>query len=458
MCSGSSSQPNAKVATPNFSHKLTISHSSPQATATTTAPEVHNPNQLFSIQRVLFKTFLEHFRIQFQHSYYRQYTTETMDARFELPPNGEFEKKYQRNNKKGGIKNLRCFPQCSNMEHRKGAPCTGPVVVAVKVKLTNPKNPLVAYARFRLYKPSADETFEWDLMHYHLGGDYSITELGLNIRSRANQHGREFPGEIHADVSKSGTIRAKVEFRARGWHYGWTGGRYKTDQRHYIEINFFEDLRDGSNTLRHIGVLESSTFGVFSSRRSDPSDKVKRRVKTRGRDEESDGSRLDGVSEDSGRKTKRGRKEDPEELLDDLINLENLHLPIGGGEEVYMGDMRFSNTGSDAFGEDFDYWLSDPVNAAGTAGANADQQRQSRRKSGQPDAQKSKDTAEDVQVFEPPSESEASAASRSSAEYSQVSGGPPIKPAASSSTTKKADKKKDDVGVLSRLFRSLICG
>jgi hypothetical protein len=379
-----------------------------------------------------------------------------MEARFEVPANGDFESKYQRNNKKGGIKNLRCFPQCSNIEHRKGAPCTGPVVVSVKVKLSNPKNPLVAFARFRLYKPSADETFESDLMHYRLGGDYSITEIGLHIRSRAHQLGREFPGEVRADISKSGTVRAKVEFKARGWHYGWTGGRYKTDQKHYIEVNFFEDLRDGSNTLRHIGVLESTTFGVFSSRRSDPSDKIKRRVKTRGRDEESDGSRLDGVSEDSSsdrRKTKRGRKEDPEELLDDLINLENLHLPIGGGEEVYMGDMRFSASGADAFGEeDFDFWLSESVNAAGSKDGSSESlsERSSKDRRSSREGN-TRDAAGDVEVFEPPSSSEASSV-RSSAELSQVSGGPPIKPANS------AAKKSDDVGLLSRLFRSLICG
>lgn len=383
-----------------------------------------------------------------------------MDARFELPPNGAFETKYQRNNKKGGIKNLRCFPQCANIEHRKGAPCTGPVVVAVKVKLTSAKNPLLAYARFRLYKPSADESWESDLMHYRLGGDYSTTELGLQIRSRSNQLGREFPGEVHADISKSGTVRAKIEFKARGWHYGWTGGRYKTDQKHYIEVNFFEDLRDGSNTLRHIGVLESSTFGVFSSRRSDPSDKIKRRVKaSRGRDDESDtSSRLEGVSEDDGsrRKVKRERKEDPEELLDDLINLENLHLPIGGSEEVYMGDMRFSATGSDAFGEDFDFWLSDPVNEANSRDESeplsADTTDAKKNKSSEKE-----DTAADVQVFEPPPTSGAESA-RSSAELS-VASGPPIKPAkASTANMTETTKKKGDVGLLSRLFRSLICG
>ena len=65
-----------------------------------------------------------------------------------------------------------------------------------------------------------------------------------------------------------------------GWHYGWAGGRYKKDTVHVLEVLLFE-IGVGTREveiMRCVCMLQSSEFSVYSSRRADPTDKVKRRL------------------------------------------------------------------------------------------------------------------------------------------------------------------------------------
>lgn len=58
-----------------------------------------------------------------------------------------FADKYQRNNKRGGLKNLRCFPNCSS-EHRERGFCGTPITVTLKIPPHLTVMDLAYYAEF----------------------------------------------------------------------------------------------------------------------------------------------------------------------------------------------------------------------------------------------------------------------------------------------------------------------
>jgi len=257
-------------------------------------------------------------------------------SEFISPALGVFDSRYQRNNKKGGVKNLRCFPKCMHFPGCKGHPCARSVVVRLKV----PKEALegvdhleirdhvVAFCRFRA---TDDTEMPENLLKFQIGETYPRMRATLTSRLRTKQHplGDFFASVINLErtdwrfsssdistmasgsfssgacppgvtsaVASSGIssdpsssadassyVTLTVEFKERGWHYGWTGGRYKMGQEHIFEFFAFEHTgaRDANKTdeLRCLVAMSSAPFTVYSSRRSDPKDKLKRREQSR---------------------------------------------------------------------------------------------------------------------------------------------------------------------------------
>ena len=77
-----------------------------------------------------------------------------------------------------------------------------------------------------------------------------------------------------------------VYFSPAAWHYGWTGGRYKQDTVHVLEVALFAPQggvgaagrRTAEEVLHCVSLVRSSEFKVYSSRRANPADKVRRRM------------------------------------------------------------------------------------------------------------------------------------------------------------------------------------
>ena len=204
---------------------------------------------------------------------------------FLVPRVSQFVKSYQRNNKKGGIKNIRCFPICVQ-DIDGGSPwcgsiCREPLKISIKGAFTG--LPYI-FGRFKCIDEPELADVDFTSSTFVPGRIYHdlAARVRTYIRTKERPLGHFFEASItsHVDLRvppgmrKPATIIA--EFRERGWHYGWQGGRYKKGYRHCFEILVFEKLA-GTENFRCVSARESPTFTVFSSRRSSPLDRVLRR-------------------------------------------------------------------------------------------------------------------------------------------------------------------------------------
>ena len=111
------------------------------------------------------------------------------EVEYIYPERGEFNPKYQRNNKKGGVKNLRCFPKCLNFPTCKGHPCARSVAVRLVcpasalagVSHLEIRDHILVYARFRA--TDEDEMPE-NLLHFTPGSVYPKMRAVLGDRIR----------------------------------------------------------------------------------------------------------------------------------------------------------------------------------------------------------------------------------------------------------------------------------
>jgi len=175
--------------------------------------------------------------------------------------------RYQRNNKRSGLKNMRCFPMCSEGEHRLKGFCGRSSTVVV----TNPsKKPLVCYATFAREGDVSEEE-----VHLELGTTLKESEVTAKVRTKHNPFLPWLEGES-AQVGKDG-ILSNPDFRTqetvdfvfnknkKGWHYGWFASKHTCDSVHVLRVYVFEKLSD--NRLLLIHQMDSPGFTLFCRRR-----------------------------------------------------------------------------------------------------------------------------------------------------------------------------------------------
>ena len=107
------------------------------------------------------------------------------------------------------------------------------------------------------------------------------------IRTKERPLGYFFEASItsHMDLNVEPGQRVEAtivaEFRERGWHYGWTGGRYKKGYKHCFEVLVFEKMPLESKFWL-LATHCTPSFTVYSSRRSSPLDRIMRRKRKGG--------------------------------------------------------------------------------------------------------------------------------------------------------------------------------
>ncbi|KAL8007789.1 hypothetical protein Plhal703r1_c03g0016731 [Plasmopara halstedii] len=164
-----------------------------------------------------------------------------------------FRSRYQRNNKKGGQKNLRCFPCCRNGRHISSGFCGDSIRVHVAVsRLTKSggvkicpiqtlRPAVLAFARFL----NLDGTFESRTYLFMFGTRGAAMETS----------------------SQSAIFEFNAECKA--WHYGWTAPRGQgvsgSDAQHVLEVLFMKPMGSYMYCLER---LRSDSFSIFSSRRA----------------------------------------------------------------------------------------------------------------------------------------------------------------------------------------------
>ncbi|RLN55311.1 hypothetical protein BBP00_00008556 [Phytophthora kernoviae] len=148
-----------------------------------------------------------------------------------------FRPRYQRNNKKGGQKNLRCFPCCRNGRHVSSGFCGDSIRVHVAVSrvtesggvkicpIQTTRPAVLAYARFLNLEGTFDQTVSGP--EVFPGQTIEKTDVLAWVRDKQNPMNPLFPGILRGAAMETSSQSAIFEFNAecKAWHYGWTAPR-----------------------------------------------------------------------------------------------------------------------------------------------------------------------------------------------------------------------------------------
>lgn len=187
-----------------------------------------------------------------------------MEGRFDA---SIFRPVYQRNNKRGGLKNLRCFPSCSE-EHRVRGFCGRSVVVtfrssaaaAVSSSSSSPSDSPPSPEKLRCFVE-----FEEDFVDpYKYPNIVDLEFLQSKLRTKVNPTNPSIEGTLRLGMSAN-TIVFEFNQERRGWHYGWVSNKHVCETKHRLVCRLYEEI--APNTFKLLSSCMSPEFVLFCRRR-----------------------------------------------------------------------------------------------------------------------------------------------------------------------------------------------
>ena len=192
-----------------------------------------------------------------------------------------FSQHYQRNNRGGGLKNIKCFPSCRTEGHRESSFCGNAVNLVLSLnEMTDPSQSGLTYHCFGQFRCAAD------LPMCEIGEVLDL--VAIERQCASVQDGRR-EGGLAGHVSKGlfSSVSTPQPSRSRfgsllitfkpcrwfSWHYGWMGHKSKMDTAHHFRVYAFAVAPDGAATC--INAVDSPPFRIFAALRR----KVNTRVK-----------------------------------------------------------------------------------------------------------------------------------------------------------------------------------
>jgi len=181
-----------------------------------------------------------------------------------------FQDRYQRNNKRTGQKNLRCFPGCGELGHMVSGFCGLPVICklsGLEIFREGKLSPIRAWGEFIVR--GTDE--EWKL-----GSEYKLDDLKDKERSRTSPLKPWLRGDIsnaklhrvqndETTEGEKNSITVLFNQELLGWHYHWVSTKHTCDSYHSFKIHVF--LEGKGNQLTYLGSSLSPQFQLYSRRR-----------------------------------------------------------------------------------------------------------------------------------------------------------------------------------------------
>ncbi|ETV64560.1 hypothetical protein H257_18564 [Aphanomyces astaci] len=176
-----------------------------------------------------------------------------------------FRPQYQRNNKKGGLKNLRCFPNCCSGTHATTGFCGGSVLVGVRPEHVRGRRQLAIYAEFCCVVDGHPQG------HAALHDTFTQAQIHHLSNKDANIHAPWYTGDVLQGSHDEGYIYSINTFK-RGWHYGWTSNRHTSVTQHVLCVYAFELQDDtlSSNNAHWTCICASPSpqFQLYCRRRA----------------------------------------------------------------------------------------------------------------------------------------------------------------------------------------------
>ncbi|OQS01075.1 hypothetical protein THRCLA_05780 [Thraustotheca clavata] len=169
-----------------------------------------------------------------------------------------FKPLYYRNNKKGGIRNMRCFPQCKRGAHTTTSFCGD--ILRIHVQFSHGAQTRIhGFARFRSvldHSPAlrVGMILNPNVIYDHLRSKERPKEMWMHTKPI------EYSSPTHV------IFEIRPSERSLSWHYGFNGPnpQVQKNSTHYLEIGFFVDCP--ASQFLCIGVAQTPHFRIASSR------------------------------------------------------------------------------------------------------------------------------------------------------------------------------------------------
>ena len=199
-----------------------------------------------------------------------------------------FKPSYLRNNRRGGQKNIRCFPPCAEEGHK----CSGFCGRTVHLELGTATVDVLAESGVPLppkYIPdSQDVRLVGEFLQEQTNGIYndeenatarplvvgtSVTKdfLDQNTRIKEDPLRRFIAGSatrMRTDIPKKNLSAPVYGFRPSCWHYAWRSNKHCTNKQHCLRVYVFTQCAS-SDEFTCVEVVDSPLFSLFSSKQLD---------------------------------------------------------------------------------------------------------------------------------------------------------------------------------------------
>lgn len=166
-----------------------------------------------------------------------------------------FQNKYQRNNKRGGLKNLRCFPTCGETHKARGF-CGRSIIVRIRSSNRVPLD-------FKKIICIGEFVQAGSLGQFKQGQRVLTTDLFAQKRTADNPVLPFIHGELLESVDSS--VSFEFNKRRKGWHYGWSSNKHSCNTEHCFRVHVFQQADSTHSEV--IDSVSSPAFVLFCRRR-----------------------------------------------------------------------------------------------------------------------------------------------------------------------------------------------
>jgi hypothetical protein len=161
---------------------------------------------------------------------------------------------YQRNNKRTGLKNLRCFPYCSNTGHKEKGFCGMPLQLQVT---RNDCTPLYAYGEFRRSSIGENTIQINDI----------LTSQDLQDKCLDSNRVSPFHKATLVDGLSCTSSQPVFIFNEgkRGWNYSWAASKHIVNAQHQFVAYIF--IQKSTDTFQCVATSLSPSFSLCCRKR-----------------------------------------------------------------------------------------------------------------------------------------------------------------------------------------------
>ena len=170
-----------------------------------------------------------------------------------------FKPSYLRNNRRGGQKNIRCFPTCAEEGHKCSGFCGRTVHIQLSAGNGERQGTLHAVAEF--LQAGTDGLAVDATAKLAVGTVVTKAFLDANTRVKEDPLRRFIGGAPNAEKGTFG-------FRPSCWHYSWRSNKHCTNKKHSLRVYVFATASNGSG-FECVETIDSLPFSLFSSKQLD---------------------------------------------------------------------------------------------------------------------------------------------------------------------------------------------